>query len=254
MLSAMLAADLYKWILIFARLGAGAMLLPGLSSSMFPARARLIFALMLSFILIPVLAPKLPPAPPQPLALFLLLGFEITVGIFIGILTQCLLASMDVAGSMVGFATGLTNMFAFDPITEQQSQLMTGFLNLAAIALIFVTDTHHLMLRALVDSYEIVTPGAPLPTDDLAHLLVRTLSATTVVGVRLAAPLLIFSITFNAGLALLSRLVPQIQVFLVGLPLQILGGFTVLLISLPAILLLFLGQLIEGLSAFLTFG
>jgi flagellar biosynthetic protein FliR len=254
MLSAMLSADLYKWMLIFARLGAGAMLLPGFNSNMVPARARLLFALMLSFVLMPVLGDKLPAAPSQPLALFILLAVEISIGVFIGILTQILIASMDFAGSTIGYAIGLTNMFTFDPITEQQSQLMTGFLNLTAVTMILVTDTHHLMIHALVDSYNIVAPGAKLPTDDLAHVLVRTLTETTLIGLRLSAPLLVFSITFNAGLALLSRLVPQIQVFLVGLPMQIIGGFTVLMICLPAILLLFISQLTDGIGAFLTFG
>lgn len=254
MLNAMLSADLYKWLMIFARLGAGAMLLPGLSSSIVAVRIRLLFALMLAFILLPVIGPRLPPPPSQTFALFLLLAGEVTVGIFIGILTQTLLSALDQAGNSISSAVGLTNMFAFDPITEQQSQLMTGFLNLLAMVLIFITDTHHLMIHALVDSYDLVTPGRGLPSDDLAHTLVRTLAAASLMGLRLAAPLLVFSVTFNSGLALLNRLVPQVQVFFVGLPIQIFGGLTILMVCLPAIMLLFIGQLVDGIGALLSFG
>ena len=254
MLSAMLSADLYKWLMIFARLGAGAMLLPGLSSTMVAVRMRLLFALMLSFVLLPVLGPRLPPPPSQPLALFLLLAGEATIGVFIGVLTQTMLAALDQAGNSLGYAAGLTNMFIFDPISQQQSQLITGFLNLLGITLILASDAHHLMLRALVDSYDLVGPGQPLPGDDLAHTLVRTLSASALMGLRLAAPLLVFSITFNSALALLNRLVPQIQVFFVGLPIQIIGGLVMLMVCLPAIMLLFVDQLVQALGALLNFG
>lgn len=250
----MLSADLFRWLTIFARTGAAAMLLPGFSSTIVPVRARLLFALLLAFVLLPVIGPTLPPPPSKPLSLFVMLAGEVSIGVFMGVITQTLVASLDVAGSSIGTAIGLTNMFSYDPISAQQSQLLIGFLNLIATTLIFVTNTHHIMIHALLDSYNLISPGQPLPTDDLAHVLVRTLAASSVIGLRLAAPLLVFSITFNSGLALVSRLVPQIQVFLVGLPMQILGGFAVLMICLPAIMLLFINQLEDGLAAYLNFG
>ena len=254
MLREMLSANLFQWMLIFARVGSGVMFLPGFNSAMVSARVRLLFALILSFVLMPVLRGQLPGPPPTPIGLFLLLGGEIAFGIFIGLVVQALVSALDFAGSTIGYATGLTNMFTYDPITEQQSALITGFLNLVAMTLIFATNTHHLMLHALVDSYAILAPGQPLPADDLAQTLVRTLSASAMMGLRLAAPLMVFSITLNTGLALLNRLVPNMQVFFVGLPLQILGGLTVLMICLPAILLLFINQLGAGLGSFLNFG
>jgi len=254
MLSAMLSADLYKWMLIFARLGSGAMMLPGFNSNMVSTRARLLFALILAFVLLPVVGGRLPPSPASPLGLFVVLIQEVSVGIFIGIVTQILMSALDQAGNSIGYAIGLTNMFTYDPVTEQQSALMTGFLNLTAVTLVFITDTHHLMLHALVDSYDLVQPGQALPTDDIAHVVVRTLSASSLMGLRLAAPLMVFSITFNTGLALINRLVPQIQVFFVGLPIQILGGLAILMICLPGIMLLFITQLSDGLGSLLSFG
>ena len=158
------------------------------------------------------------------------------------------------AGASIGTSIGLTNVLIADTTTAQQSQLINGFLNLLAITLIFVTDAHHLMLRALVDSYDLLVPGVTPATGDIAHGLVSTLSAATLMGVRLAAPLLVFTLTFNTGLALMNRLVPQIQVFFVGVPIQILGGLTVLMVCLPAIMLLFIKELSQGLGALLNFG
>ena len=254
MLREMLAANLFQWMLIFARIGAGIMFLPGFNSSMVSARVRLLFALMLSFLLMPVLSGKLMAPPASPIGLFLVLAGEIAFGIFIGLVVQGLVTALDFAGSTIGYATGLTNMFTYDPITEQQSALITGFLNLVAMTLIFVTNTHHLMLHALADSYSIYSPGQALPLDDLAQTLTRTLSAAALMGVRLSAPLMVFTITLNTGLGLLNRLVPNMQVFFVAQPLQIIGGLTVLMICLPAILMLFINHLGEGIGSFLNFG
>lgn len=254
MLREMLAANLFQWMLIFARLGAAIMFLPGFNSTMVSARVRLLFALILSFLLLPVLSGKLPSPPASPVGLFLLMAAEVGFGIFIGLVVQMMISALDLAGNAIGIATGLTNMFTYDPITEQQSALMTGFLNLVAITLIFASNCHHLMLHAIVDSYSILTPGQSLPFDDLSQILVRTLGNASTMGLRLAAPFLVFSVTFNTGLALISRLVPQIQVFLVGLPMQILGGLTILMITLPAIMLLFIDTLTDGLGSLLNFG
>lgn len=254
MLREMLAANLFQWMLIFARLGSTVMFMPGFNSSMVSAQVRLLFALILSFLLLPVLSSKLPSAPSAAIALFLLLSAEIAFGIFIGLVVQVMVSALDVAGNSIGYAVGLTNMFTFDPITEQQSALITGFLNLVAVTLIFASNCHHLMLHAIVDSYSIYAPGQPLPFDDLSQILVRALGAASIMGLRLAAPFMVFAITFNTGLALINRLVPQIQVFLVGLPMQILGGLTILMITLPAIMLLFIDTLGDGIGSFLTFG
>jgi len=254
MLRDMLAANLFQWMMIFARVGSGIMFLPGFNSTLLSARVRLLFALMLSFVLMPVLSGKLPNPPAAPIGLFLMLMGEIAFGVFIGLVVQGLVSALDIAGTTIGYATGLTNMFTYDPITEQQSALITGFLNLVAMTLIFSTNTHYLMLHALVDSYSIYMPGQHLPTEDMAQTLVRTLSDAALMGMRLGAPLMVFQITMNTGLGLLNRLVPNMQVFFVAQPLQIIVGLTVLMICLPAIMMMFMTHLSEGIGSFLNFG
>ncbi len=252
MLQDILSTDVFKLLLVFARFGAAMMLFPGISSVTVVVRARLLLALAIAFLLLPVLAPHLPPMPRDPMSMFILIGTEVTVGIFLGAVTQILVSPLDLAGNTMGYAIGLTNMFTFDPTTQQQSQLITGFLNLTGITLVFLTDTHHLMLRALVDSYGLFTPGQPLPMDDFATTLLRTLGDSFVMGFKLAAPFLVFSVTFNAGLGLLNRLVPQIPVFFVGLPVQILGGLALLMVCMPPIMYWFLRHFSDGIGAFVA--
>jgi flagellar biosynthetic protein FliR len=254
MLNELLSTDLFKFLLVFSRLGMAMMLIPGLGGTLIPARARLLLAVSISFLLLPILGPKLPAMPQHPWLMFLLLLGEVTIGLFFGVLTQVLMSALDMAGNFIGYAAGLTNAFVFDPVSESQSQLITGFLNTAAITLVFVTDTHHLMLRAMVDTYGIFTPGQMPPVEDMSVMLVSAAGKSFMVGIQLSAPLVVFSLVFNTGLGMLNRLVPQMQVFFVAMPIQILVGLSILMIALPPIMLWFMRHLTEGIGAFLAPG
>lgn len=254
MLREILASNVYAIMLIFARFGTAMMFFPGLNSATVPARVRLLLAILTAFLVTPAIAGQLPRMPREFIPLFILFLGEITVGLFFGVVMQILIMPIDVAGSFIGYSVGLTNMFTSDPVTAQQNQLLTGLLNLIAINVIFLSDAHHLMFQAIADSYTLFVPGNLLPLDDLSNALWRTASDGMVVAFKLAAPSVIFALTFNTGLALLNRLVPQMQVFFVGMPMQILGGLAVLGLCLTPIMVWFLRNFTEGISAYITPG
>ena len=254
MLRELLAADIFRLLLVFARLGAAMMLFPAIGGVVVSPRARLVLALLVSLLLLPVLTPHLPAQPKEPGVLAVLLVGEITVGLFFGAITQLLMTALDLAGNFIGYAAGLTNALISDPVTEQQSQLISGVLNLAAATLLLMVNAHHLMLRALVDSYNLIPVGRPLPVGDFAHEMVRVMASSFRLGTELAAPFLVFSLAFNAGLGLLNRLVPQMQVFFVGMPIQILAGLAILMMTIPAIMLWFVRHFAAGIDSFLGAG
>jgi Flagellar biosynthesis pathway, component FliR len=92
------------------------------------------------------------------------------------------------------------------------------------VLLILATDLHHLMFRAVVDSYELFRPGQSLPVSDMSNLLATTLAASFRLGLQLAAPLVVFGLVFYGGLGVLARLMPQMPVFFVALPVQLMMG------------------------------
>lgn len=251
MLREILATNVYALLLIFSRLGGAFMLFPGFASQSVPMRFRLLLAVAMSFLLLPILSGRLPPMPTDPLGMALLVAGEGTIGIFFGVLTQVLMSALDLAGNSIGFSVGLTNMFSADPVSAQQSQLLTGMLNLIATTLVFATDSHHLMLRALVDSYGVFPVGVMPPFDEISQSLTQTMTTCLTLGFKLAAPLVVFALTFNSALALLNRLVPNMQVFFVGMPLQILIGFLILSIALPPIMMWFLTNFTDTLGPFI---
>jgi flagellar biosynthetic protein FliR len=140
---------------------------------------------------------------------------------------------------------GLGFVTAIDPTQGQQGAIVGNFLTLLGTTLLFATDLHHLLIAALHDSYRLFRPGEVPFSGDIASLTVQTIASAFRLGVQLSAPFIVFGLLFNFGLGILSRLMPQMQVFFVGLPLSILIGFVVLILVLGTMMTVYLGY-IEG--------
>jgi flagellar biosynthetic protein FliR len=234
-----LSAEAFAVFLVLTRVGMAIALLPGFGEAYVTARIRLLLAGTISIAMAPVLKPLLPPIPETPMALFLLLGQELGVGAFIGTLTRLTLNALQTAGSVVGMQTSLSAAFSFDPSTAQQGALTASFLAALSLVIIFAADFHHVMLRAIADSYTLFPPNDVLPVGDFAEAVVRVVSSSFLVGIRISAPFLVFGMVFFIGLGLIARLMPQMQVFFVSQPAQIVLGLIILA-----------GTLVAGATAF----
>ncbi len=247
-----LALNIFGFLLIFARIGVAMSLLPSFSAAYVNIRLRLLFALAISFILAPVLASRLPGLPATPAGLGLLVLGEIFIGAFLGTVARIIVAALQVAGTVVSLVSSMANALIQDPIVNQQTSTISGFLSTVGVLLIFVTDMHHMMLRAVFDSYTLFLPGNALTIGDMAMLVARHVSDSFALGLQLASPLVITGFTYYMGLGLLTRLMPQMPVFFVGLPIQIVVQISVLTLTLSGIMLVFLSRFGEGIGAFLA--
>ncbi|MGY6531141.1 flagellar biosynthetic protein FliR [Glycocaulis sp.] len=227
-----LPAIVFAAALVFARMGAILMLLPGFGEPFVPVRIRLSFALAFAFAVGPVIAPSLPP---QPETMSGLVGFmlaELVTGLMIGAAARLFLAAASVAGQVIGYQSGMAMAQAFDPAQGQSGALPAAFLNILFITLIFTTNLHHMLLQAAVGSYALMPAGAePLWGDAAQWALDLFISAFTI-GIQLAAPLILFGLVFYLGLGVLSRMMPQVQIFFVAMPVNILIGFTIFALAL----------------------
>ena len=246
MLEELLTLNLFGFILIFARIGTTFMLLPGFSAIYVPQRLRLVTGLAITFVLTPVLVPDLPVMPATVPALFLLILGEVLVGAFLGFLSRILLAALHSAGTFIAFFSSMANALIQDPIAEQQSSVIANFLTSLGVILIFVTDTHHLMLMAVVDSYTLFAPGAALAVGDVSATMARRVAESFALGLQLAAPFVLVALTYYIGLGLLGRLMPQLPVFFFGMPFQIGAQIWVLMLTTSGIMLVFLDRFREG--------
>jgi flagellar biosynthetic protein FliR len=233
------------FMLVFARVGTMIMLLPGLGELSVPVRIRLTVALVLSAILLPLHRSAYALDLRELAPVLLMLGQELLIGLVLGLTARLTIAALQIAGSVVSQQLGLGFVTAIDPTQGQQNAIVANFLTVLGITLIFATDLHHLAIAALDDSYRLFAPGAVLPVGDIAALVTRTTASAFRIGVQLSAPFLVFGLLFNIGLGVLSRLMPQMQVFFVGLPLSILIGFLILFLVVGAMMSVFLDYL-EG--------
>ena len=232
-----------SFMLVFARVGTMVMLLPGLGEMSVPSRVRLAVALVLTAILLPLhrsayqidlrsLGPVL-----------LMLGQELLIGAVLGLVARLAISALQTAGSVIAQQMGLGFVTAVDPTQGQQGMIVGNFLTILGITMVFATDLHHLVIAALNDSYLLFHPGETMSMGDVAALFTRTTGMAFRIGVQIAAPFVVFGLLFNVGLGVLSRLMPQMQVFFIGMPLSILAGLLILLLVIGAMMGMFLDYL-----------
>ena len=229
------------FMLVFARIGAMVMLLPGLGESNIPVRIKLAIALLLTLIILPLhrTAYHIDMESLTPLLVSML--HEIIIGIVLGATARVTLSALQVGGAVIAQQMGLGFVTSVDPTNQgQQGVLIGNFLTMLGITLLFATDSHYLVIAALNDSYNIFSPGDLTPSGDIAALATRAFSAAFKIGMQLSAPFLVFGLVFNVGLGVLARLMPQMQVYFVGVPLSILAGFLIFSLVLVAMMGTFL--------------
>ena len=230
-----LPVDIWHTGLIFLRIGALVMLMPGIGEQAVPTMARLSFALLLSLCLGPVVGHTLPPLPETLGALVGQAIKELLIGVMIGLLLQITLMSLAVAGEAVSIQTTLAFSQTANPAEAQPGSSVGSFLSVMAIALIFASNLDHMFIAAMVRSYALFSPTKALPLMDAATLAVRAFGQAFALGLQLAAPVVVFSVIFNVAVGLVGRMMPQFQVFFVATPLHVLFGLSVFALSLGGI-------------------
>lgn len=238
----------FSFFVVFARIGTAMMFMPGFGEVQIPVRPRLSMAVLVSLSLLP-LTPVSSALPDSPVAAVALLATEVTVGLWIGLSARILLSALQFAGFQAGQVSGLAN--AFGPVfgSFEGATMVATVLLMGAVTLIFVTDTHHLIIRALLSSYQVFPPGQ-LILGDLTNQILKVASHSLYIGTAIAAPFFVMGVILNLGMGLANRMMPQLPVFFVAAPLLIGAGLLILAIATPAMLDYFLEQFQEWLMGF----
>lgn len=227
-LLAQLPALAFAFVLVFSRVGAAVMLLPGMGEMEVPPMVRAGLALALTVLLLPIVQPKLPAEPAGAAALAVLVGGELLVGGWIGWLARLATWACGMAGQVVSFMLGLSNVLVPDATLGGQSTALERLFNMAAVLVLLGTGLHAVLLRALAGSYAVLAPGGGLPVGDGLESVVAALADSFALAARLAAPFILLGTAWQVALGLLARLVPRLQVYFIAMPGQILGGFLLL--------------------------
>lgn len=226
----------FQAMLVFARMGASVMLLPALGESDLPAPYRLGMGLAFVPVLLPVLEPSLPPAPDAVADVLRLVLIEIGIGIWIGSLARLAMLGLSVAAQFMAAAIGLTSAMVQDPTVGQGGTALSRLVGLAALVMVMAMGLHHLPIAAMAESYAVLPPGIGFPAAEATETIVAMGAESLDLALRLSAPFMLGAVVANVALGLLSRVAPQIQIYFVAVPGQVLAGLVLLGLIIPSLL------------------
>lgn len=231
-----LPALAFQAVLAFARLGAAAMLLPGLGEQEVPAPVRLGIGLCLVLLLLPALAPGLPVAPDDAGEAARLVVIEIVIGLWLGGLARMVTLAMAMAGQAIALLLGLAQAIVPDPDLGAQGTATGRLFSLAAVVVVLGSGLYAVPLKALVESYGVLPVGDPFPAGAGAEAMAGAAADSLALALRLAAPFILAAVVINVALGLLTRIAPQVQVYFIAVPGQVLAGIALLALVMPALL------------------
>lgn len=217
------------FILLFARVGALCMLMPGIGEQTISARVRLTFALLLTLLFYPVLSGKFPAglANDTNRLIFALIA-EVLVGVALGLTARLLMSVVQIAGTAIASDIGLGFAQSVDPTMGQQGAIISSFLSVTGMTIIFMTDLHHVAIAGISGSYTLFPPGEVLPVADFKDVIILTIADAFRTALQIAAPFAVFALVYNLGLGVLQKLMPQFQVYFLAMPLTIMIGLAIL--------------------------
>lgn len=249
-----LVQGVFAFILTFVRIGAAVTIMPGVGDTFTPQHIRLYIALGLSLVLSPLVMQHLPSPVPATGVLFALITMEFIIGLFIGTIARVLIVALDTAGMVISMMSGLGNAQVFNPAFATQGSLIGALLSVTGVLLLFATNMHHLLFYGLVGSYELFPVGAVPDAGSMAEMMARAVARSFLIGVQISAPFIVVSLLIYIGMGVLSRLMPQIQVFLLAVPLQIILSFITLALVISAGMMFWVGEFEKGMVFFLSGG
>lgn len=239
--------QIFAFLLIFCRIGSMFMVVPGIADNYVPMQVRLLFALMMSLALTPFLQNVIPAVPGNLGAMVVMIVAEIMVGVFLGMLVRILFSAVHVAGTTIAAQSSLALASVFDVGQGGQSAIVSNYLSIITITLFFALNLHHVMIAGLVDSYSLFHAGDFPIIEDMSSTISRKVADAFFVGVQLSAAHLIFSLLFYLFGGLLTRLMPNFQIFFVLIPPQIMMAMLLLVFTLSTMMTFYMNHLEEEL-------
>ncbi len=218
------------FLFIFSRIAALYIFIPVMGSPLIPSRLKIGLIFATSLLIMPLLKGLPLPQPNNLFELSMYLIFEAMVGWTIAYTARLIFSAVQIAGTVVDFQMGFGVVNVIDPQTNSQVSVTAQFQNILAILLFFATDAHHLMIQAIIDSFFLINPTELSLHDSTVEFILLLFTGTFVTATKIAAPVMAILFFLSVGLGLVARTVPQMNVFIVGFPLQI--GVGLLMIGL----------------------
>ena len=221
------------FMLVIARLSGLFLIAPVFSSQMIPVRIKVMMLAALAATITPIVMGQ---APPMPAGVIDLLGsilLESIVGLAIGFTVALVFTAVQVGASFIDTAIGFSMANIVDPLNNIQASVLGSFYSLVATLAFLSVNGHHWLLAGFRQSYEVVPIGAVPDIPRMSENLFAAFGSLFAIAFQIAAPVLVTLILVDVVLGIVARVVPQMNVFFVGIPLKIGVGLTAVILTLP---------------------
>jgi flagellar biosynthesis protein FliR len=223
----------------FFRISGLFLLAPLFSMKSMPKKVKVMLGFIIAMVISPMVAQQGFTVPQDVLDVITLGVRELLVGLLIGFVFYSLFVGVQMAGAFIGFQMGFAIVNVIDPVTSQQVAIMSQFKYIMATLIFFLLDGHHMILQAVVASYKLIPIGEAVFRFSVYQEIARLIMGIFVIGIKLAAPVMVTLILLDVGLGVVSRSVPQMNIFIVGFPMKIGLGLFFTAAALPIFGLVF---------------
>lgn len=226
-------SEMESLLFIFSRVAAIILFAPILGSAQVQARLKIGLALVFSILIFPMVPIEKLPAPRGLFELAIHISTDAAIGLAIAFAVRLIFTAVQVAGTIVDFQMGFGVVNVIDPQTQAQVSITAQFQNILAVLIFLASDAHHFIIGAIVQSFDLINLAQVDFSNVTPELLLRYFSSMFLVAVKIAAPIMAILFLLSVGLGLVARTVPQMNVFIVGFPLQIGVGLLMVALAMP---------------------
>ena len=216
------------FMLVLSRVAGIFAALPVFGGHSLPARIKVFTVFIITLVCFPALSVTLPQIPSDAFSLGLLAFSEIMIGLTLAFITQIIFAAVEFSGQIIGMQMGLTISSIIDPTRGTQTQIMSVVQSLFATLMFLSLNIHHLFIRAIMDSFKVIPLGGWHLSGELINFLVMRTADIFIIGVRLAAPVMVALLLATVALGIMARAFPQMNIFMISMPLNVGLGLIIL--------------------------
>ncbi len=220
------------YMLTFSRISAMVLSMPVLGYSTVSPRIRILMAMLFTIVIAPMIGAQQFPQITSLLMFAVGIAREILIGLIIGFGARMIFEGFTMAGSFIGLQMGFAIMQVMDPSSNVRQPIISQFFLMVIVIFFLITDSHYFLIQTLYENFKIVQLGEGVFRPLVGEKLIEGGSMIYQLAVRFAAPAMIFLLLIDISLAFLARVMPQMNIFFVGLPLKVGMGIFTIIISL----------------------
>jgi flagellar biosynthetic protein FliR len=221
------------FMLIFARVSGIFTAAPIFGSRNIPTTTKAGLSLLLSYILLPMVFSANTVIPDTFFPYFALVAGEFLLGLIFGFVSSLILHAIQMAGHVLDLQIGFGIVNIFDPQFGQQIPLLGNFKYILALMVFLATNGHHVLLSALFASFKLIPVTGVVFQPSLADFILGLVSGVFTIAFKISIPVLAALVLTDVALGILARTMPQMNIFVVGVPGKIIVGIFALSVSLP---------------------